>query len=61
MKILLPDGEVYEEVINTSSKFKPIVVIFHKPKGYVVSKSDKHNKTIFELLPDSWKKDMYYI
>jgi 16S rRNA U516 pseudouridylate synthase RsuA-like enzyme len=27
----------------------------------VVSKEDKHNKTIFELLPNSWKKDFYYI
>jgi len=61
MKILLPDGEVYEEIVNTSSKFKPIIVVFHKPKGYVVSKSDKYNKTIFEILPQSWKKDMYYI
>ncbi len=61
MKILLPDGEVYEEIINTSGKFKPVVVLFNKPKGYVVSKSDKYNKTIFDLLPKSWKKDMYYI
>ncbi len=61
MKILLPDGEIYEEIISTHWKFKPVVVLFNKPKWYVVSKSDKYNKTIFELLPKSWKKDMYYI
>ena len=27
------------------------VVLFNKPKGYVVSKSDPHNRTIYELLP----------
>jgi 16S rRNA U516 pseudouridylate synthase RsuA-like enzyme len=42
-------------------QYKPIIVIFNKPKGYVVSKEDKHNKTIFELLPESWRKDFYYI
>ena len=41
--------------------FKPVIVAFHKPRGYVVSKSDKFNKTIFEILPKSWKDDFYYI
>ena len=41
--------------------FKPVIVAFNKPVGYVVSKSDKHNKTIFDILPSSWKKDFYYI
>jgi 23S rRNA pseudouridine2605 synthase len=38
-----------------------VIVSFNKPKWFVVSKEDKHNKTIFELLPSSWKKDFYYI
>jgi len=41
--------------------FKPVIVAFHKPRGYVVSKSDKFNKTIFDILPKSWKEDFYYI
>ena len=41
--------------------FKPVIVTFHKPRGYVVSKDDKFNKTIYEILPQSWKKDFYYI
>ena len=41
--------------------FKPVIVAFHKPKWYVVSKDDKFNKTIYEILPKSWKKDFYYI
>lgn len=38
-----------------------MIVLFNKPKGYTVSKEDKHNKTIYELLPQSWQKDFYYI
>ena len=41
--------------------FKPVIVTFNKPVGYVVSKSDKHNKTVFDILPKSWKDDFYYI
>lgn len=38
-----------------------MIVLFNKPKGYTVAKEDKHNKTIYELLPASWQKDFYYI
>jgi len=41
--------------------FKPVIVVFNKPIWYVVSKNDKHNHTIYELLPKSWQKDFYYI
>jgi len=41
--------------------FKPVIVAFHKPRWYVVSKSDKFNKTIFDILPKSWRNDFYYI
>jgi len=41
--------------------FKPVIVMFNKPIWYVVSKYDKHNKIIFDILPTSWKKDFYYI
>jgi pseudouridine synthase len=35
------------------------IVLFNKPCGYVVSKSDPHNQTIFELLP-TWRTKSYY-
>lgn len=41
--------------------FKPVIVAFNKPVDYVVSKDDKHNKTIYEILPKSWKEDFYYV
>jgi 23S rRNA pseudouridine2605 synthase len=36
------------------------VICFHKPTGYVVSKNDKHNATIYEILPNEYR-DYYYI
>lgn len=36
------------------------LIIFNKPKWYVVSKSDPHNATIYELLPEQFK-NWYYI
>lgn len=59
--IKLNENEFYEETIKKLLNFKPIMIAFNKPKWYVVSKSDKHNKTIYELLPKSWLKDFYYI
>jgi 16S rRNA U516 pseudouridylate synthase RsuA-like enzyme len=41
--------------------FRPVVVALHKPVGYVVSKDDKHNDTIYNFLPPSWKEDFYYV
>jgi 23S rRNA pseudouridine2605 synthase len=37
------------------------IMLFHKPCGYVVSKSDPHNPTIYELLPTWWTKSYYPI
>lgn len=39
---------------------KYFMVVFNKPKGYVVSKSDKFNKTIYEILPKEFR-NYYYI
>jgi len=61
LQIFLPNGEVIEEKIKDIKLFKPVIVVFNKPKWYVVSKEDKYNKTIFDILPKSWKKDFYYI
>lgn len=43
---------------NTSPKWK--MILFNKPKWFVVSKSDPHNNTIYELLPEKFK-NRYYI
>lgn len=58
---VLPSGVTLDLVIEELPKIKPVLVLFHKPKWVVVSKDDPHNKTIYELLPDSWKDDFYYI
>ena len=42
------------------NKLKWKLIIFNKPKWYVVSKSDPHNATIYELLPEQFK-NWYYI
>ena len=51
-----------EEIIisesNESLNWK--IILFNKPKWYVVSKSDPHNNTIYELLPEAFK-NRYYI
>lgn len=39
---------------------KSAIVLFHKPVGYVCSKADEHNKTIYELLPKDYR-NYYYI
>lgn len=49
------------EELSPIKRKKTMIVLFNKPKGYTVSKSDKHNRTIYELLPKSRQKDFYYI
>lgn len=61
LEIILENGEKYIETIKKIPSFKPTIVLFNKPKWCVASKDDKHNKTIYEYLPASWKKDFYYI
>jgi 23S rRNA pseudouridine2605 synthase len=48
--------------ISTKSKIQNLkkVILLNKPKWYVVSKSDPHNSTIYELLPEEFK-NRYYI
>ena len=47
--------------ISTESEFpKWKLILFNKPKWYVVSKSDPHNTTIYEILPMEFK-NRYYI
>jgi len=61
LRIKLPNGNIYEEKIEKLPVYKPVLILFNKPKWYVVSKEDKFNKTIFDILPKSWRKDFYYI
>ena len=37
------------------------IILFYKPVGYTVSKSDPHNDTIFDILPSDWKRAYYPI
>jgi 23S rRNA pseudouridine2605 synthase len=37
-----------------------MLLLFNKPKGYVVSMSDPHNPTVYELLPEEFHQ-YYYI
>ncbi len=59
--VTLLDWKIFEEKVEKLPIIKPKIVLFNKPKGYVVSKEDPHEKTIYELLPPSRKKDFYYI
>ena len=57
------DEEWDKENITVSEKSespKWKLILFNKPKWYVVSKSDPHNATIYELLPEEFK-NRYYI
>lgn len=47
-------------VSESNGSYKWKLIIFNKPKWYVVSKSDPHNNTIYELLPKEFK-NRYYI
>ena len=59
--IHLEDWETYSVTISEnddSAEWK--LILFNKPKWYVVSKSDPYNSTIYELLPEEFK-NRYYI
>lgn len=58
--VQLENWQVFEEKVQTTF-LKPKLVLFNKPKWCVVSKDDKHNKTIYEYFPKSWEKDFWYI
>lgn len=48
------------KVLNNIKNLQWSLIMFNKPKWYVVSKSDPHNSTIYELLPPQFK-NRYYI
>ncbi len=48
-----------EKYHKDSSSSQEEIILFNKPVGYVVSKSDPHNKTIYQLLPSRYKQYYY--
>lgn len=53
-------GEKHIDETIQIAKIESDIVLFHKPVGYVCSKFDAHNKTIYCLLGDQYK-NYYYI
>lgn len=53
-------GEKHIDETIQIPKIESDIVLFHKPVGYVCSKFDAHNKTIYRLLGDQYK-NYYYI
>ena len=61
LTIINEEWEKENITVSESSKSpKWKLILFNKPKWYVVSKSDPHNNTIYELLPEEFK-NRYYI
>jgi len=58
LKIKSPNIAI-EEIIQEEQKER-ILILLNKPVGYVASKFDLHNKTIYELLPPEYI-NYYYI
>lgn len=58
VKIKAPNFAI-EEMIQEIHK-EATVILLNKPVGYVASKSDPHNKTIYEILPPEYT-NFYYI
>lgn len=54
------DGNKKKKKVSLLQKPTRIMLLFHKPVGYVVSKLDKHNKTIYDILPRRYH-NFYYI
>jgi 16S rRNA pseudouridine516 synthase len=61
ISIVLEDKSVTDITISNARHKRSVMVVFNKPTGYVVSKDDPHNKTIFEMLPASRRQDFYPI
>ncbi|HPC34718.1 MAG TPA: pseudouridine synthase [Candidatus Absconditabacterales bacterium] len=51
-------GQGIKEKIKDLNKHLD-VILFNKPVGFVCSKSDKHNKTIYEILPKEFHNYFY--
>jgi len=61
-KIYIKNGKIVKKYIFESKENlsnREFMLLLNKPKWYVVSKSDIHNKTIYELL-DKWSENKWY-
>lgn len=58
-KITLPDWTIITYSL-TDKKDPQQILLFNKPIGYAISKSDPHNPTIYQLLPKEYQH-RYYI
>ncbi len=61
LKIKLHNGETFTQTVDSFPTTRPKLILYHKPVGYVVSKADKFNKTIYDILPERRHKEYYYI
>jgi 23S rRNA pseudouridine2605 synthase len=63
-EITLPDGNISlfspTDTLTTQQQNSHKLLLFNKPKGYVVSKSDTHTPTIYKILPKEFQH-YYYI
>jgi len=57
---LISKGNDWSLIVGDLPDTQRNIVLFNKPKGFVVSKSDPHNATIYEILPAELK-NYYYI
>lgn len=46
---------------HSARKQEGTIILYNKPMGYVVSKNDTHNMSIYDILPDGWKDRYVYI
>lgn len=58
VEITTPNFKLKDTV--KGEKTSSTIILLNKPKGYVTSKSDPHNETIYDILPPEFKK-YYYI
>jgi 16S rRNA U516 pseudouridylate synthase RsuA-like enzyme len=58
LSIKAPNFKI-DEVIEENQEASTLILL-NKPLGYVASKSDPHNKTIYEILPPEYT-NYYYI
>ena len=58
LKVQAPNFTTEEHIEEVHKD--PTIILLNKPVGYVASKSDPHNKTIYEILPPEYT-NYYYI
>ncbi len=50
---------ILKQDLDIATRSTKKILLFHKPLGYVVSKNDPHNKTIYEILPKKYHNWWY--